>query len=430
MEKILINGGRPLYGKIDVDGMKNAALPIVFATLLVEGKCRIDNLPSVNDIALSLKILEHIGADIRMIRKNCVEIDTANARMIAPPMELTRKMRASYYLLGAELGRFGASCVGYPGGCDFGVRPIDQHIKGFEALGASVSIAEGGFIVTEAPDGLTGSNIFFDVVSVGATLNIMLAAVRTPGLTVIENAAREPHIVDLANFLNTCGARISGAGTDTIKIKGVEALHGCSYTIIPDMIEAGTYMAAAAAAGGQVRICNVIPKHLESITAKLEEMGVSVEEFDDSVLVTRTDPLQKCNIKTLPYPGFPTDMQPQFCALLCLAGGVSTLSEGVWDNRFRYVEELRRMGADIQVNGKTAVIQGGVKLSGASVRSVDLRGGAAMVIAGLAIEGRTEIEDIHLIERGYDDIVGKLSAVGADICKVIYPDPIVHAKAN
>lgn len=430
MEKIQINGGKPLYGQINIEGMKNAALPIVFATLLVEDKCRIDNLPSVNDIALSLKILEYIGAEIRMVGKNSVEIDTSHARPDAPPMELTRKMRASYYLLGAELGRFGNACVGYPGGCDFGVRPIDQHIKGFEALGATVCIKEGGFIVSEASNGLSASNIFFDVVSVGATLNVMLAAVRTPGQTIIENAAREPHIVDLANFLNTCGAQISGAGTDTIKIKGVKTLHGCSYTIIPDMIEAGTYMAAVAAAGGQVRICNVIPKHLDSITAKLEEMGVGIDEYDDSVVVTRTEPLQKCNIKTLPYPGFPTDMQPQFCALLCLAQGVSTLTEGVWDNRFRYIEELRRMGADIQVNGSTAVIRGGTKLSGASVRSVDLRGGAAMVIAGLATEGNTMIEDIHLIERGYDDIVGKLSAVGADICKVVYPDPIVHAKAN
>lgn len=430
MEKILINGGKPLYGRIEVDGMKNAALPIVFATLLVEGKCRIDNLPCVNDITLSLKILQFLGADIRMIGKNSVEIDTSHAQMIQPPMELTRKMRASYYLLGAELGRFGEACVSYPGGCDFGVRPIDQHIKGFEALGATVSIMEGGFIVSKAPHGLSGDSIFFDVVSVGATLNIMLAAARTPGLTVIENAAREPHIVDLANFLNTCGAQISGAGTDTIKIKGVDSLHRCSYAIIPDMIEAGTYMTAVAATGGQVRVCNVIPKHLESITAKLEEMGVSVEEFDDSVLVTRTEPLLKCNIKTLPYPGFPTDMQPQFCALLCLANGVSNLSEGVWDNRFRYVEELRRMGADIQVSGKTATIHGGKKLSGASVRSVDLRAGAAMVIAGLAIDGRTEIEDIHLIERGYADIVGKLTAVGADIHRISYPDPVAHAKAN
>lgn len=427
MEKIQINGGKPLYGTIDIEGMKNAALPIVFATLLVEDVCRIDNLPCVKDIHRSLMILEHIGAKITMIDKNSVEIDTSDVRMTMPPAELTKKMRASYYLLGAELGRFGRASVSYPGGCDFGVRPIDQHIKGFETLGATVNISAEEVITAEAPDGLRGNNIFFDVVSVGATLNVMIAAVRTVGLTVIENAAREPHIVDLANFLNTCGAQISGAGTDTIKIKGVEKLHGCNYTIIPDMIEAGTYMAAVAATGGQVRICNVIPKHLESITAKLEEMGVSVEEDDDSVTVTRTESLQKCNIKTLPYPGFPTDMQPQFCALLCLAGGVSTLTEGVWDSRFRYIEELRRMGADIEVNGKKAIIQGGVPLHGASVRSVDLRAGAAMVIAGLATEGCTMIEDIHLIERGYDNIVGKLAAVGADICKVVYPDPIVHS---
>ena len=428
MEKILIRGGKPLYGTIEIDGMKNAALPIVFATLIIPGKCRIDNLPAVNDIALSLKILENLGADVTMLGPNSVEIDATDLTPVLPPMDLTRKMRASYYLLGAELARFGKAIVGYPGGCDFGVRPIDQHIKGFEALGAHVIHSEDGLIVANAPSrGLYGDSIFFDVVSVGATLNVMMAAVCAPGLTVIENAAREPHIVDLANFLNTCGARISGAGTDTIKIKGVDLseLHGCSYTIIPDMIEAGTYMAAVAATGGQVTINNVIPKHLESITAKLEEMGVSVEEQDDAVIVTRTEPLQKCNIKTLPYPGFPTDMQPQFCALFCLAQGVCRLTEGVWDNRFRYTDELRRLGADISINGKTATVNGGAPLRGTSVRSVDLRGGAAMVIAGLAASGETIIEDIHLIERGYDNLVGKLHAVGADICKIIYNDPIV-----
>ena len=415
MEKILIRGGKPLYGTIEIDGMKNAALPIVFATLLVPGKCRIDNLPAVNDISLSLKILENLGAKIDMIGPNCVEIDATDVTPTLPPVDLTRKMRASYYLLGAELGRFQKAIVGYPGGCDFGVRPIDQHIKGFEALGATVIHSEDGLITADATArGLSADTIFFDVVSVGATLNVMLAAACTPGMTVIENAAREPHIVDLANFLNTCGARISGAGTDTIKIKGVPELHGCAYTIIPDMIEAGTYMAAVAATGGQVKINNVIPKHLESITAKLEEMGVSVEEEDDAV---------KANIKTLPYPGFPTDMQPQFCALFCLAQGMCRLTEGVWDNRFRYTYELRRLGADITINGKTAYVNGGRPLRGTSVRSVDLRGGAAMVIAGLAAEGETIIEDIHLIERGYDNLVGKLSAVGAEIYKVIYPDP-------
>ncbi|MBQ8383141.1 MAG: UDP-N-acetylglucosamine 1-carboxyvinyltransferase [Clostridia bacterium] len=427
MEKILIRGGKPLYGTIEIDGMKNAALPIVFAALLVPGKCHIDNLPAVKDIALSLKILETLGARVEMLGPNSVEIDATCACPILPSADLTRKMRASYYLLGAGLGRFGSAMVGYPGGCDFGKRPIDQHVKGFESLGAIVEESEDGLITaTVGEGGLHSGNIFFDVVSVGATLNVMMAAVTAPGQTIIENAAREPHIVDLANFLNTCGAQITGAGTDTIKIKGVSELHGCSYAIIPDMIEAGTYMAAVAATSGQVKINNVIPKHLESITAKLEEMGVSVEELDDAVVVTRTEPLQKCNIKTLPYPGFPTDMQPQFCALFCLAEGTCHLTEGVWDNRFRYVDELRRLGAQIEVNGKTASVTGGAPLHGTSVRAVDLRGGAAMVIAGLCADGQTVIDDIHLIERGYHDLVGKLTAVGADICRVVYPDPIVQ----
>lgn len=427
MEKILIRGGKPLYGTIEIDGMKNAALPIVFATLLVPGKCHIDNLPAVKDIALSLKILETLGAHVEMVGQNSVEIDATCACPILPSTDLTRKMRASYYLLGAGIGRFGSAMVGYPGGCDFGKRPIDQHVKGFEALGAVVEEGSDGLITASVgASGLHSGSIFFDVVSVGATLNVMMAAVTAPGQTIIENAAREPHIVDLANFLNTCGAQITGAGTATIKIKGVSELHGCSYAIIPDMIEAGTYMAAVAATSGQVKINNVIPKHLESITAKLEEMGVSVEELDDAVVVTRTEPLQKCNIMTMPYPGFPTDMQPQFCALFCLADGVCHLTEGVWDNRFRYVDELRRMGAQIEVNGKTASVTGGAPLCGTSVRAVDLRGGAAMVIAGLSAEGQTVIDDIHLIERGYDDLVGKLTAVGADICRVVYPDPIVQ----
>ena len=415
-----------MYGTIEIDGMKNAALPILFATLLVPGKCRIDNLPAVRDIALTLEILKSVGAVVEKINDNCVEIDASNAKASLPDTELTRKMRASYYLLGAGLGRFGEAMVGYPGGCDFGKRPIDQHVKGFDALGASVIEGEDSIITARVREnGLCGDNIFFDVVSVGATLNVMMAAVTANGQTVIENAAREPHIVDLANFLNTCGARISGAGTDTIKIKGVPELYGCTYAIIPDMIEAGTYMAAVAATGGQVKINNVIPKHLDSITAKLEEMGVSIEELDDAIVVTRHEPLQHCNIKTLPYPGFPTDMQPQFCALFCLAEGVSRLTEGVWDNRFRYTEELRRMGADIQINGKTATITGGNPLHGTSVRAVDLRGGAAMVIAGLVADGQTSIDDIHLIERGYDNLIGKLSAVGADIWRVVYSDPIV-----
>ncbi len=429
MEKIVINGGSPLRGSIEVSGMKNAALPILMGCLLVEDKCIIENLPEIDDVARSLKILSTMGLGIRMINRTTVEIDSTYAVGGSSPIDLVRKMRASYYLLGAELGRFGRAYVGYPGGCDFGVRPIDQHIKGFEALGASVSV-EGGYVEAVAKDGLKADNIFFDVITVGGTMNVMLAAVKAKGVTVIENAAREPHIVDLANFLNTCGAKISGAGTDTIKIKGVDKLHGCTYAIIPDMIEAGTYMIAAAATKGSLRITNVIPKHLESISAKLEEMGLDIVYDDESVTVTYIGPMNRINVKTMPYPGFPTDMQPQMGVLLCLANGVSCLSEGVYDNRFRYVEELKRMGASVKVDGRTAVIEGVQKLSPAQIKAVDLRAGAAMVIAGLATAGQTEIEDIHHIERGYDDIVGKLKSVGADIKKVVRPDSTAFAKAN
>ncbi len=429
MEKIVINGGRPLCGSVEVSGMKNAALPIIFGCLLTNDICVIENVPVINDVALSLEILSAMGLGVRMINKTTVEIDARHAVPGSAPADLVRKMRASYYLLGAELGRFGRAYVCYPGGCDFGVRPIDQHIKGFEALGAKVTV-ESGYIEAVTDGGLKADEIYFDVVTVGGTVNVMLAAVRAEGTTVIENAAREPHVVDLANFLNSCGAQITGAGTDTIKIKGVERLHGCSYAIIPDMIEAGTYMIAAAATGGRMEITNVIPKHLESISAKMEEMGVVIEEHDDSVVVYRNGPLQRANIKTLPYPGFPTDMQPQICVLLCLAEGVSTLREGIWDNRFRYVEELKRMGANIEVDNKTAIIEGGQRLSGAVVRAMDLRAGAALVLAGLTAEGQTEIEEIQYIERGYDDIVGKLRAVGADIKKVTVRDQKALDKAN
>lgn len=425
MEKIIISGGRPLYGEVEIDGMKNAALPIIFATILVRGKCQIRNLPAVSDISTSLEIIESLGAIVKRLDRHSFEIDTSGIRVRAVPSDLSRKMRASYYLIGAELGRFGRALVGYPGGCDFGVRPIDQHIRGFEKLGATVSV-EGGYIDANAPSGLIGTSVFFDIVTVGATLNVMLAAALADGTTVIENAAREPHIVDLANFLNTCGADIKGAGTDTIKIKGVNELHGCSYTIIPDMIEAGTYMTAVAAAGGDVEICNVIPRHMESVSAKLAEMGVSVIENDDSIRIVRDPdmPLRPCTIKTLPYPGFPTDMQPQFGALLCMASGTGTIKEGVWDNRFKYVDELKRMGAAVEIIGKTAVITGDPsKMVGASVRAVDLRGGAAMIVAALAVEGITEIDNIHLIERGYDDIVGKLTTLGAKIKKVTVNSP-------
>lgn len=425
MDKIIISGGRPLYGEVEIDGMKNAALPIIFATILVRGKCQIRNLPAVSDISTSLEIIESLGAIIRRLGRHAVEIDTSGIRVRPVPSDLSRKMRASYYLIGAELGRFGRALVGYPGGCDFGVRPIDQHIRGFEKLGANVSV-EGGYIDAKAEGGLVGTSVFFDIVTVGATLNVMLAAVLADGTTVIENAAREPHIVDLANFLNTCGADIKGAGTDTIKIKGVNELHGCSYTIIPDMIEAGTYMTAVAATGGDVEICNIIPRHMESVSAKLAEMGVTVIENDDSIRIVRDPdvPLRPCTIKTLPYPGFPTDMQPQFGALLCMASGAGTIKEGVWDNRFKYVDELKRMGASVEILGKTAVITGDPsKMFGAAVRAVDLRGGAAMIVAALAVEGITEIDNVRLIERGYDDIVGKFSALGANIKKVTVNSP-------
>ncbi len=431
MEKIIVKGGNPLRGSVEIGGMKNAALPIIYACVLVEDKCVIENVPNVRDVSLSLDILRDKGAVVRTVNKNTVEIDCTNISQGSARTELVQKIRASYYLLGSELGRFGRARVAYPGGCDFGGRPVDQHIKGFEALGGQVN-TESGCIDITTDHGPVGTHIFFDVVTVGATINVMLASVLAEGTTVIENAAREPHIVDLANFLNTCGARISGAGTDVIKIKGVNRLHGCTYAIIPDMIEAGTYMVAAAATGGCVRITNVIPKHLESISAKLEEAGAVVDEFDDAVIVTGRDKIRKANVKTHPYPGFPTDMQPQMTVLLCLANGVSYVSEGVYEKRFRYVEELIKMGAAIKVDGRTAVIEGGTPLCGAPVVAVDLRAGVAMVIAGLVAQGTTEISDIHLIERGYDDIVGKLRSMGADIKKVVLPDPDLEPlrKAN
>ncbi len=429
MEKIIINGGRPLNGTIEVSGAKNAALPILFACLLVDDVCVIENIPNISDVSLSLEILSSMGCRVRTVSKNTVEIDSRYAKGGTSPYELVRRMRGSYYLIGAELGRFGRAYVGMPGGCNFGVRPIDQHIKGFKALGAKV--VEGSGHVEATCEKLVGTSVYFDTVTVGGTINVMIAACCAKGMTVLENAAREPHIVDLANFLNTCGAKISGAGTDVIKIKGVERLHGCTYAIIPDMIEAGTYMVAAAAAGGDLTVANVIPKHLESISAKLEEMGVEVIENDDSVEIIRSaGELRRINLKTLPYPGFPTDMNPQISVLLCLAKGVSHLTEGIYDNRFRYVEELRRMGANIKVEGATAVIEGGDALSAAPVKAVDLRAGVAMVIAGLCAKGRTEIDEIHYIERGYDDLVGKLHSVGADIRKVYVPDPVLFDKAN
>ena len=428
MEKLIINGGKPLFGDIEVSGMKNAALPVILATILVGDVCVIENIPNVSDVALAFEIINSIGGSVKIINKTTVEIDTRNVKPAVAPDKLVKKMRGSYYIVGAELGRFGKSRVGLPGGCDLGARPIDQHIKGFEALGAKVKV-EDGSIEAVAKKGLKGSNIYFDAVTVGGTLNVMIAAAKAKGVTIIENAAREPHIVDLANFLNTCGAKISGAGTDTIKITGVEKLKGCTYAIIPDMIEAGTFMIAAAVTGGKLNIRNVIPKHLESISAKMEEMGITVEEYDDYVTVYRNrDVLNRINLKTLPYPGFPTDMGPQMCVLMCQAQGVSLLNEGIFSNRFRYVDELRRMGACIKVDDRTAIIEGGQPWNAANLRAVDLRAGAAVVLAGLIAEGRTEIEDIYHIERGYDNLVEKLRGVGADIKKVVIPDPTTYEK--
>ncbi len=423
LKKYVIHGGRPLYGKVEVSGAKNAAVGIIPAALLVEGPCRIENIPAISDVDLLLDILRDLGARVRLINRTTVEVDCTDARRQAVPYDAGRKLRASYYLMGAMLGRFGQAEVPLPGGCDFGSRPIDQHPKGFAALGAEVKV-EKGYMCAEADGGrMKGSQIYLDVASVGATMNLMLAAVLAKGTTVIENTAREPHIVDLANFLNSMGADITGAGTDMIKIRGVDKLRGGEYSIIPDQIEAGTYMAAVTAAGGEVRVCNVIPKHMECITAKLVEMGAEVEEEGDSLIVRRHGPLQRTNVKTMFYPGFPTDMHPQIAAVLCLANGTSVITEGVWDNRYRYTEEFRRLGAKIQVDGKIAIIEGVEKLTGAPMEACDLRAGAGMIIAGLAAQGTSEISNVKHIERGYEDIIGKLSRIGADIRVVEVPDP-------
>ena len=411
-----------LHGEVEISGAKNAAVAIIPAALMVNGVCRIENMPQISDTDMLLTILTHMGAKVRFINTSTIEIDCTDVHYQDVPFDLTRKIRASYYLIGAMLGRFGCAKTTMPGGCNFGVRPIEQHIKGMTALGADVDV-KNGFVYARTADGkLHGARIYLDKVSVGATMNIILAAALAQGRTIIENAAREPHIVDLANFLNSMGADIRGAGTDTIKINGVDKLHGGSYTIIPDQIEAGTYMVAAAATGGEVLVKNVIPKHLECISAKLRETGTIVQEYEDSVLVKGASTLRKANIKTLPYPGFPTDMQPQMGTLLCLANGTSVITEGIYDNRFKYVNELRKMGAEIQVDGRVAIIEGGARLTGAVVQACDLRAGAAMVIAGMCAAGTTVVEDIHFIERGYENFVGKLKALGAEIEVVDFPD--------
>ena len=419
MRQIVINGGKRLEGTVHISGAKNAAVAIIPAIILSDGICRIENIPNIMDVNYIANIMHEMGARVNRINKSTLEIDPSYIRRPVADYDIVRRMRASCYLLGALLGKFCHAEVALPGGCDFGVRPIDQHLKGFAVLGAKHSVV-GGMINVKA-DRLTGGHVYLDVVSVGATVNIMLAAVKAEGRTIIENAAKEPHIVDLANFLNSMGADVRGAGTDVIKINGVKHLNGTTYSIIPDQIEAGTYMVAAAATGGDVLIKNVITKHLDPITLKLREMGIQVDEYDDAVRVSRSGELRRCNVKTHPHPGFPTDMQPQIAALLSIADGTSIVTEAVWDNRFRYVEELRRMGAVISVDGKVAVIEGVKELNGAPVKATDLRAGAAMVIAALSARGITHIEDIEYIERGYEDIVEKLSALGADI-RIIYTD--------
>ncbi len=430
MTKYQIRGGNELHGEIEISGAKNAAVAIIPAALLVDGVCRIENVPQISDVTLILQILQDLGAKIRTVNRNTIDIDCSHVRNHRIPWDMARSIRASYYLVGALLGRFGWAEVPLPGGCDLGGRPVDQHIKGFATMGGEVGV-RGGIICAQVPGRrLTGGQVYLDMVSVGATMNIMLAATLAKGMTVIENAAKEPHIVDLANFLNSMGANIMGAGTDVIKIRGVDRLRGGSYSIIPDQIEAGTYMTAVASAGGEVLIRNVIPKHLDCISAKLVEMGVDIKEQDDSVLVRRYGPLNRVNVKTMPYPGFPTDMQPQIAAVLCQARGTSVLTEGVWDNRYRYVDEFRRMGAQITVDGRVAVIEGVPHLTGAPLHACDLRAGAAMVVAGLGAQGVTEIDSVYHIERGYEDIVEKLSAVGADIRAIETPDERKSSRAG
>lgn len=423
LEKYIIKGGTKLTGEVSISGAKNAVVAILPATILANGPCIIENIPDISDVEIITKILKEMGSDIQVISKNTLRIDNKNIKIPKVPYELAKHMRASYYFLGALLGRFNSASVAMPGGCDFGVRPIDQHLKGFEALGAKCDLKHG--MITIDAQKLVGGDVCFEMVTVGATINVMLSAVKAKGLTVIENAAKEPHIVDLANFLNSMGANIMGAGTDVIKIRGVDILHGTEYFVIPDQIEAGTYMVAAAATKGDVLIKNVIPKHLESITSKLRKIGIDVIEYDDSVRVKYIDELIRTNVKTRPHPGFPTDMQPQIATLLCLAKGTSIVTEGVWESRFKYIDELRRMGADVSVDGRVAIIEGIDKFIGAPVKAVDLRAGAAMVIAALAADGTTEIENIYHVERGYEHIEEKFRSLGANIKKIIMPDNAV-----
>ncbi len=428
MENFIIQGGNPLNGSVHISGAKNAVVAILPAILLSDGVCCIENVPNISDVSITLKILYELGARVRMINPSTFEIDPRPVKSFVLSKEMSRRTRASSYFIGALLGRFHRARVAPPGGCDFGVRPIDQHIKGFEALGARVIIDNG--MVDARAFQLTGSPVYLDMASVGATINIMLAAAKANGLTVIENAAKEPHIVDLANFLNSMGADIMGAGTDVIKIRGVSKLNGVTYGIIPDQIEAGTYMAAVVATGGDVMIENVIPKHLESITAKLVQIGAEIEEFDESLRVVMKQRPKACNVKTMYHPGFPTDMQPQITALLSLADGTSVVTESVWENRFRYTGQLTLMGADISVEGRAAIVKGVDRLIGAPVAANDLRAGAAMIIAGLAAEGTTEIENIEYIDRGYEDVVQKITQLGGKIERVTVTKPEEYRQAR
>ena len=419
MEQYVIKGGVPLNGEVSIGGAKNAALGILAAAIMTDETVTIENVPNVRDTRVLLQAIEGIGAKVKYVYNNTVQINGGSICDINVDYEYIKKIRASYYLLGALLGKYKRSQVALPGGCNIGSRPIDQHIKGFKALGAEVEI-EHGKISTKA-EHLVGGHVYFDVVTVGATINLMLAACLAEGDTILENAAKEPHIVDVANLLNAMGANIKGAGTDVIRIKGVSKLHGTTYSIIPDQIEAGTYMCAAAATRGCITVKNITPKHLESISAKLREMGVKITEYDEALKVDASSaPLKRCNIKTMPHPGFPTDCQPQFAALLMSVPGTSIINENVWDNRYQYVSELIRMGAQISVEGRLAIIEGGVPLTAAPVKATDLRAGAAMIIAALEINGTTEISNIQFIERGYEDVVEKFRGLGADIKKVYF----------
>ena len=416
MEQYIIKGGNPLVGEVEIGGAKNAALPILAASIMSDETVTIENLPDVNDINVLLEAIEGIGADVQRINRHTVKVRGRGIGNFDIEYDYIKKIRASYYLLGALLGKYKRAEVALPGGCNIGSRPIDQHLKGFRALGAYVDI-EHGKIIADA-ERLTGKHIYFDVVSVGATINVMMAAVMADGMTILENVAKEPHVVDVANFLNSMGANIRGAGTDVIKIRGVSRLHGTTYSIIPDQIEAGTFMFAAAATRGDVTVLNVIPKHLEATIAKLVEIGCEVEEFDDAVRVVSKGALRNTHVKTLPYPGFPTDMQPQIGVTLALCKGTSTITESIFENRFKYLDELARMGANVKIEGNSATIEGVTKFSGAQVSAPDLRAGAALVIAGLAAEGITLVDDIVYIQRGYERFEEKLKGLGAVIEKV------------